>query len=88
MILHRSCARAGYESIAEHCTGNAQEPFRMISDTRIECRYANSQRESTWFEPTGSNRRGAQPGSPGSLSLDGFSSCKPERGPYLPSFRH
>jgi hypothetical protein len=39
-------------------------PFRMIGDTRMECRYASSQRKSTRFGPTGSNRHGAQPGSP------------------------
>jgi len=35
--------------MAEHCD---IVPFRMIGETRIECRYASSQRKSTGFEPT------------------------------------
>jgi hypothetical protein len=46
--------------------------FRMISYTRIECRHAGSQRKSTRFESTGSNRLGAQPGNPGSIGWMGF----------------
>jgi hypothetical protein len=54
--------------MAEHCD---IVPFRMIGDTRIECRYASSQRKSTRFEPTCSNRRGAQPGSPAGFDWPG-----------------
>jgi hypothetical protein len=52
--------------MAEHCD---IVPFRMIGDTRIECRCASSQRKSTRFEPTGSNRRGAPAGKPGRVRL-------------------
>jgi hypothetical protein len=62
--------------------------FRMISDTRIECRNASSQRKATRIAPTGPHRGGVEPGSPGSVGLDGFLSSLPQRGPYLPSLRH
>src|ERR1035441_7808820 len=62
--------------------------FRMISDTRIECQNANSQRETTWFGPSSTDWGGAEPGSPGSVGLDGFLSSLPQRGLYLPSLWH
>jgi hypothetical protein len=46
--------------------------FRMISDTRIECRNANSEGETAWIWPAGRNRGGAEPRSSGAVGLDGF----------------
>ncbi len=60
--------------------------FRMIGDTRIECRNANSQRETARFWPPDSDGSGVEPGSPGSIVLDGFLSWLSQRGPHLPSF--
>src|SRR5713101_2439601 len=61
--------------------------FRMISDTRIECRNANSQGETAQIGPTGTDRGGVEPGGPGSVGVDGFLSSLPQRGPYRPSLR-
>src|SRR5713101_4572367 len=61
--------------------------FRMISDTRIECRDANSQGETAQIGPTGTDRGGVEPGRPGSVGVDGFLSSLPQRGPYRPSLR-
>jgi hypothetical protein len=62
--------------------------FRMISDTRIECRNANSEGETARIGPTIPNRGGVEPGSAGALGLDGFLRSPPQRGAYLPSLRH
>src|SRR6266851_7871268 len=61
--------------------------FRMISDTRIECRDASSQRETAQIGPTGTDRGGVEPGRAGSVGVDGFLSSLPQRGPYRPSLR-
>src|SRR5216684_7580589 len=61
--------------------------FRMISDTRIECRDANSQGETAPIGPTGTDRGGVEPGRPGSVGVDGFLSSLPQRGSYRPSLR-
>lgn len=62
--------------------------FRMMSDIRIECRNANSQRETARFGPTGSCGSGLEPGSAGAIGLDGFWSNRPpnstERGIIAP----
>src|ERR1017187_1534668 len=62
--------------------------FRMISDTRIECQNASSQRETAAIGPTGSGRGRVEPGGPGAVDLDGFLSLLPQRSPYLPSLWH
>src|SRR5208283_3253158 len=62
--------------------------FRMISDTRIECQNADSERQATRFDPTGSHRGGVESGGSGSIVLDGFLWSLPQRGSYLPSFWH
>src|SRR5882672_6974022 len=62
--------------------------FRMIGDTQIECRNANSQGEAAWFGPAGRNWGGAEPGSSGAVGLDGFLSSLRQRGPHLPPLRH
>src|SRR5216683_8293392 len=61
--------------------------FRMISDTRIECRDASSQRETAQIGPTGTDRGGVEPGRAGSVGVDGFLSSLPQPGPYRPSLR-
>src|SRR5438876_10450039 len=62
--------------------------FRMISDTQIECRDANSQGEAAWFGPAGRNWGGTEPRSSGAVGLDGFLSSLRQRGPHLPPLRH
>ena len=62
--------------------------FRMISDTRIECRNANTQRETAGVEPAGSDRSGVESRGPGSIGLDGFLWSLRQRGSHLPSLRH
>src|ERR1700686_2428659 len=62
--------------------------FRMIGDTRIECRHANSQRKTTRIGPTGSHRGGTEPGRSGAIGLDGFLWPRSQRGAHLPSLWH
>src|ERR1039457_6849720 len=62
--------------------------FRMISDTRIEYRNANSRRETARFRPTGSYGGGVKPRGTGSVGGGGFLGSLPQCGPHLPSLRH
>src|SRR5207253_2507867 len=56
-------------------------PFRMISDTRIECRHADSQWKTSPCAPAGAHGERVEPGSPDSSGLDGFLSSEQQRGP-------
>src|SRR5712692_2003578 len=47
-------------------------PFRMISDTRIECRHADSQWRTSPCAPAGAHGERAESGGPGPLAVDGF----------------
>src|ERR1700758_4810102 len=71
---------AGYERILLS--------FRMISDTRIECRNANSSGETAGVGPIGSDRGGVEPGSAGAVELDGFLRSLRQRDSHLPPLRH
>src|ERR1700756_3742464 len=62
--------------------------FRMISDTRIECRNANSSGETAGVGPIGSDRGGVEPGSAGAVELDGFLRSLRPRDSHLPPLRH
>src|ERR1039458_10340211 len=83
------CDLCGKEAISRrYQSHNPLLSFRMISDTRIEYRNANSRRETARFRPTGSYGSGVKPRGTGSIGVDGLLRSLPQCGPHLPSLRH
>src|SRR5712692_8635969 len=65
-------ARKSFNQLAVQQVCMGLFPFRMISDTRIECRHADSQWRTSPCAPAGAHGERAESGGPGPLAVDGF----------------